>query len=359
MKSYAFTPLRAAICALFLAGPLQAAEKLPAAPADSFSIVLVPDTQAYRGAGTKGQPESSGPVTNDIFANHMRWIAANIESHKIAFVSHVGDIVDINEPAQWQVAQQCMNMIHGKVPYGISVGNHDMTSKGDSTLFQKYFPKTRFDEFDWYGGCYSGSPLGPQVSGNNANSYQLFSAGGIDFIFLHLECNAPDNVVDWANRLLETHSNRQALVTSHMGWGPRAKPLQDDEYFTGEKGRMEWVKIHGARGNSPQQLWEKCYRHHANLLAVFSGDQSRTQAYRAASRGDNGNTVHELLQDYGSGWLRIYRFHPARNVVEAFTFFPQTEELCEGTKIVPDRSAHQFQFETRLQPFVAAAIPTR
>ena len=329
--------------------PLIAAETLQPAPADSFSIVLIPDTQAYKGEGTKGSSQNTNPVTNPIFRAHTDWIAANLQRQKIAFVSHVGDIVDIDEPRQWKVAQECMDVIHGKIPYGISVGNHDMTNAGDSTLFQQYFPKSRFEQFDWYAGCYSGNPKDSKFSGNNANSFQLFTAGGIPWIFLHLECNAPDDVLEWANGVLEKHADRRALITCHMGWGPLEKPKQDDEYYTGSKGRMRWSKIHGARGNTAQQIWDKCYRKHPNLVAVFSGDQSRTQAYKAASTGDHGNVVHELLQDYGSGWLRIYRFLPLENRVQAITFNPKTEELCEGTKIVPAREEHQFEFEVPLQ----------
>lgn len=325
--------------------PIQA-EKLVDTPENSFTFVLIPDTQAYRGAGSKAQPNSTEVVTNQVFEAHTDWIAANLQRHRIAFVSHVGDIVDKNEPQQWEVARNCMDKLHGKVPYGISVGNHDMTSRGDSTLFQRYFPENRFQDFSWYGGSHAGSPTGPWVSGNNANSYQLFSAGGMDLLFLHLECNAPDDVLEWANEILSRYADRPAFITSHMGWGPRVKPKQAEEFFSGEKGRMTWHKIHGKRGNSPQQMWDKCYRKHANLVAVFSGDQSRTQAYQAQSLGDHGNIVHELLQDYGSGWLRLYRFTPdgTRVTVEAITFDPKTEELCQETKRVPDRDRHQFQF---------------
>lgn len=325
-------------------------DKLGEPPAGAFSIVAIPDTQAYKGAGTKSQPKSTDPVTNAIFEAHVRWISENLQRQRIAFVSHVGDIVDIDNDNEWKVARACMDRLHGKVPYGISVGNHDMTSKGDSSLFQKYFPASRFQEFPWYGGCFAGSSQGVQISGNNANSYQLFSVEGMNFVFLHLECNAPDDVVEWANGILEKYADRRALITSHMGWGPEAKPKQVEEFITGPKGRMQWVKIHGARGNSPQQLWEKCYRKHKNLVAVFSGDQSRTQAIHAATPGDHGNLIHEVLQDYGSGWLRLVRFVPSENRVEFITFDPRTEALCTGTKLVPQAAEHQFQIEYRMQP---------
>ncbi|MCC6508702.1 MAG: metallophosphoesterase [Pirellulaceae bacterium] len=339
----------AAIALLSLPPALKAEDKLSAAPADSFSVVLIPDTQAYLGAGTKGDSKSTAPVTNPIFDAHVSWIAANLERQQIAFVSHVGDIVDIDEPRQWKVAQECMNKLHGRVPYGISVGNHDMTSKGDSRLFQEYFPASRFREFTWYGGCFAGSKAvvttGPAVSGNNANSFQLFTAGKIDWLFLHLECNAPDDVLQWAQQAIDQYPDRKILITSHMGWGPEKKPANNDEFISGQKGRMQWIKIHGARGNTPQQMWDKFYSQQKNLIAVFTGDQSRTQAIHASTPGVHGNVIHELLQDYGSGWLRMYRFFPDQNRIQAITFQPKTEQLCQGTTLVPKIDMHQFELQ--------------
>ncbi len=345
---------RLAICMLIMTLrtldiPCQGAEQLTSAPPGTFSIVVIPDTQAYKGGGIGKSTDRNEPITNPIFQAHTSWIVKNLDRQKIAFVSHVGDIVDVNEPGQWKIARQCMDQIHGKVPYGISVGNHDMTSRGDSSLFQQYFPSERFSEFPWYGGCYTGSEAAPHLSGNNANSYQFFTACGIDFLFLHLECNAPDDVITWANETIQQHPDRRVFITTHMGWGPRFRPKSSEGFISAPKGRMEWSKIHGTRGNSPQQLWEKCYRHHPHLIAVFSGDQSRTQAYQATTLGDHGNHIHELLQDYSSGWLRLYRFFPDENRVDAITFHPSSEELCEGVKLVPDRNQHQFSLKVSLK----------
>jgi hypothetical protein len=43
---------------------LGAGEKLDPAPPDAFSIVVIPDTQAYRGRGTKAEPASTAPLSN-------------------------------------------------------------------------------------------------------------------------------------------------------------------------------------------------------------------------------------------------------------------------------------------------------
>lgn len=337
------------IWSLFVAWALamaaaQAAETvLDPAPPRSFSLVVLPDTQGYRGRGTKAEPDSTDAVTNPVFDAHTRWIVDNLASQRIVFVSHVGDIVDRNNHDQWHVARQCMDRLHGRVPYGISVGNHDMTAQGDSSLFQQYFPASRFAPFDWYGGTFGGDPQRPAVSGNNANSFQYFSAEGLDFIILHLECNAPDDVLQWANEVLARHADRRAIVTTHMDLGPIVRPRTAQGYATDPKGRMQWVKIHGPRGNSAEQMWDKCFRRHQNLLMICSGDQSRTTAQYLPSIGDGGNTVHALLSDYtSSGPLRIYRFLPQRNEIRVITYDTTRGELVDETPAVAGRENHQF-----------------
>ncbi len=318
------------------------ANQLPAAPNNTFSIVVIPDTQYYFGRGTKREPDSSDPVTNPTFDAWTDWIAANVKRQRIVFVSHVGDIVDRNTVEQWKVARRCMDRLHGTLPYGIAVGNHDMTSAGDSSLFQRFFPQSRFATFDWYGGCFENGADDSAISGNNANSVQLFEAGGMRFVALHIECNAPNNVLAWVDSVLEQHADRRAMITTHMGLGPLHKPQNPQDYFDAPKGRMQWKKCHGKRGNTPQQMWDKCFRKHRNLFLILYGDQSRTQALRQTSTGDGDNRVHELLSDYGANGLRILRFIPARNVIEVRTWDPVKRRLCETTDIVPDREQHQF-----------------
>ena len=334
--------------ALVSSDPALGAELAPA-PKGTFSIAVIPDTQHYKGRGTKGGDDDDGPLANKVFDGYTDWIAANLERQRIVFVSHVGDIVDINNREQWALARRCIDKLHGRVPYGISVGNHDMTGSGDSSLFQEFFPASRFVGFDWYGGCFE-KPTGKvSVSGNNANSVQLFEAGGMKFVVLHLECNAPDDVLQWADSVLRRHADRRAIITTHMGLGPRDKPKGSRDYFDAPKGRMTWTKRHGSRGNSPQQMWDKCFKKRANLFLICSGDQSRTQAMRRQSTGENGNTVHELLSDYGANGLRVMRFVPSADRIEVRTWNPLTGALCESTSIVKERGEHQFMLRYEMR----------
>ncbi len=324
------------------------AEELAIAPRGTFSVVVIPDTQYYEGRDTKREPDSQESVTNPTFETWTNWIAANVDRQRIVCVSHVGDIVDKNNRQQWAVARRCMDALHGKMPYGISVGNHDMTNTGDSSLFQEMFPRSRFEAFSWYGGCFTSPNRDVGISGNNANNVQLFDVADLKFVAVHLECNAPDDVLDWADSVLQKHSDRRAVVTTHMGLGPLDRPTQPSDYFDAPKGRMRWTKRHGKRGNTPQQMWDECFCKHRNLFMICCGDQSRTQALRQSSAGDRGNIVHELLSDYGTLGLRVMRFVPAKNVIEVRTWDPIRGKLCESTKIVSDRDQHQFTLKYRM-----------
>ncbi len=335
-----FSSLLAAVLVALSAAAQEAA--LGPAPEGSFTIIVIPDTQGYRGQGTKAEPKSAAPVTNVPLETDVRWIVENLQRQRIVFVSHVGDIVDRNTPNQWEVARACMDRLYKLVPHAIGVGNHDMTATGDCSQFQKYFPAARFTDYAWYAGTYRGAKA--EVFGNNANSCQLFSAGGMDFVFLHLSCNAPDEVLTWANETLRTHGKRRALITTHMGLGPLEKPKTLRDYSDAPKGRMRWKKSYGEQGNTPQQMWDKCFAKNDNLFMVFSGDQSRTQALRLFTPNERGKTVHELMSDYDPRdyWVRVNRFLPGSNRIEIYTVDSRNGQLCRGTAKQPKADQHCF-----------------
>lgn len=324
--------------------------RLTVAPAGSFTIAVIPDTQAYRGRDTKSDPTSDEDVRNPIFQTITDWIAKNCDQQKIVFVSHVGDIVDKNVPEQWAVARMCMDRIHGVIPYGVTVGNHDMVSSGDSSLFQTYFPESRFKDFGWYGGAFHPDRSEPTVSGNNANSFHRLRIEDLNFLHLNLECNAPDEVLAWANEIIASHPLHRVIITTHMDLGPIKHPTTNQGYISDPKGRMEWSKCHSKRGNTAVQMWDKCFKRNKNLFLICSGDQSRSQAMHISDRGDHGNVVHSCLSDYGSdGSLRLYRFVPKESRVDVITYNTDRHHLTQTTKLVPDERDHQFSFEYSMQ----------
>ena len=347
-----------------------AQDSLPPLPGGAFTVVVIPDTQHYVGPGTKiarrgvkfhpgmkAHPyirthselpdgQAPGEVANRYLETHIDWITGNAASQNIAFVSHVGDIVEIDRPEEWAVARSQLDRLRGVVPFGLTVGNHDMQRDGDASHFQAAFPAASFAGFDWYLESYRHDRDDQEVSANNVNSAQLFSAGGHDFVFLHLECNAPDDVLAWANDLLERYRDRHALISTHMDLGIIERPTNEAGYIHDPKGRMQWAKRHGDRGNTGQDLWEKLFRRHANVGFVFSGDQSRVTAMHLAETGDHGQVVHSLLSDYMSrGALRLVRFVPDAGRVDIVTYDTMLGRLVESMPYAPRREQHQFSID--------------
>jgi len=63
-----------------------------------FSLVIIPDTQYYSSSQNGGTPA--------IFRSQTDWIVDNMGPLSLAFVAHVGDIVDHGDtyPAEWDSA---------------------------------------------------------------------------------------------------------------------------------------------------------------------------------------------------------------------------------------------------------------
>ncbi|MBN1342014.1 MAG: metallophosphoesterase [Phycisphaerae bacterium] len=313
--------LRCLVIAQGLFACVAGAAEISPAPAGTFSVVALPDTQLY----SAEQPE--------VFYAEMQWILDNLKTQRIAFVSHLGDIVDKDVPKQWAVAKRAVAMLDGKACYGLCVGNHDMKcTKGDASLFVANFPAKRFAGRPWYVA---------QIK-DNVNSAQTFEAEGLRFVILHVECNAPDDVLKWADGVLEAHKDRRAIISTHMFLGPLERPKTKEGWHKDPKGVMRWHKCHGQAGNSSAQLWEKCFSKHRNVFLILCGDQSRTQTMHVELTGKHGNRVHACLSDYREGYLRVYRFEPSRDKIGVMTYSVTKRALCPGTTTVEDASKHQF-----------------
>ena len=150
------------------------------------------------------------------YTAQTQWIMNNRDALNIQYVAHVGDIVNVaSQIYQWDNADAAMSILETPLtnfpdglPYCPSVGNHDIQSGGITTNFNTYFGVSRFQGRGYYGGHFGS---------DNDNHFNLFSAGGMDFIVISLEYDTtPDQaVLDWADGLLKAHPNRRAIVASH------------------------------------------------------------------------------------------------------------------------------------------------
>jgi cysteine-rich repeat protein len=300
--------------------------RVAAPAADDFAIIALPDTQFYSSGLNGGSPA--------IFAAQTQWIVDQRASRDIAYVAQLGDCVQNGNnggnDSEWLAADAAISLLenplttlltHG-VPYGISVGNHDQSPFGEpvgsppensTTSYNEFFGESRFLGRSYYGGHYGA---------NNDNHYQLFSAGGMDFIAISFEYDtSPDPaVLSWADALLKTHASRRAIAHSHH------------IVNTGNPGSF------GAQG---QAIYD-ALKNNPNLFLMLSGhvcNGSPPNIQPEGLRQDTfeGRVVTSMLSDYqcdtagGNGWLRILTFRPQENEIRVETYSPWLGQYRTGS----------------------------
>jgi hypothetical protein len=284
----------------------------------SFTIVVLPDTQYYAGK----YPE--------ILDAQVGWIAAQRERARIALVAHEGDIVDEDEPVQWQRAAGSLHRLDGQVPVLLSAGNHDYRRTG-----MHIDRRTSLDAYFWPqapDGTIIGE--GTYQPGRLENSFIRLAAGGETWLVLSLEFGPRDAVLDWAGELLARYASTPAIVVTHA-------------YLDADATRFDHVSRHDqlwnphryfaddrpGAVNDGEEIWRKLIARHANVQFVLCGHALDDGTGRLISRRADGSTVHEILANFqtgalgGGGYLRIMRFSPRQRAVAVETYSPYLNQF--------------------------------
>ena len=295
---------------------------------NSFTIAVLPDTQIY----AESYPE--------VFTCQTEWIANSKDQLNIAFVLHEGDITNGNVDFQWRNASASMKVLDGVVPYAIVMGNHDMGVDGgcDSreSLFHTYFPVSRYDSLDTFGGVYE--------PGRLDSSYHLFTAGGLDWLVLAIEYLPRDPVLAWANQVVAKYPDRMVIVLVHSYMFP-------DNTLHGSSADHEWdpgdFPIAAGPGgiNNGVEMWDKLVRRHPTISLVFCGHFTASGGTaRLIGVGDKGNRVYQMLANYqalengGNGYMRLVTCYTDRGVVGVQTYSPYLDKYLTD-------SENQFEFD--------------
>ena len=263
----------------------------PAALAEKFAIVILPDTQFY-------------PETNpNIFYAQTEWIKNNRQEDKenIIYVAHLGDIINgdcASSIAEWTVADRAMETLEEvgvRVPYGILPGNHDWDpAPSPSTVICPVTARNRYngvesgyenlgfgpDRFDPLGSNY-----GNQDGVTNDNNFVLFESGGVKFIalnFAYVIGGPSETIIEWAWDMLDQNRDRKAIVTSHF-------VLEEN---TADSRREDGQTAFGPLG---QAVYDKLDEFPNFFLML--GAHRRGEAWRIEQR-DGMDDVHILLSNY-------------------------------------------------------------
>ncbi|MFN7138513.1 MAG: autotransporter-associated beta strand repeat-containing protein [Limisphaerales bacterium] len=279
-------------------------------PGRDFLIPVLPDTQNY------AREESGiGQATKEMWFAQTDWIVQNRISQNIAYVATLGDCVH-NATAHWQwrnatnamyrLEKQSTTFLVDGIPYGITVGNHDQDTHGDpdslTTYYNQYFGTAHFAGKAYYGGHFGS---------NNDNWYQLFSAGGMDFLVFSFEFGRyGSTILNWAQNVINQYPNRRIIVLTH----------------------------HAGSDNHPSSLSNQgsaiydALKVNPNFFLMLGGHVFNGSGHGEGHRTNtfNGNRVYTLVSNYqnrnngGNGLMRLMYFSPSNNVISVKTYSPWT-----------------------------------
>ena len=312
--------------------------------ASPFTIAVIPDSQNY--TDYRYQTISTPPFAIDfvdVYRHQIEYIAKNSVSRggDIAFAIHLGDNVlhHGDQEIEWELADKTISILDNTIPFCMVPGNHDYDERvrredkswafNGTSHYIKYFgnQSKHFKDKEWYKGSFN----------DGLSSWGRFSAGGIEFLFIGLELEAGDMVLEWAQNVIDQNKNIPTIVITHeylyRGYdsnNPGVHPIQTNNRYRSDSGDC----------NSAVEIWEKFISKNNQIFLVLCG-HSYNKEHGEAARTDinnDGYKVYELLSDYegrntlfkflqisdsaygGDGWLRLLKFDLEEQQIHVQTY---------------------------------------
>ena len=155
-----------------------------------FSIVWITDTQYL-------------VYEQDAYRELGEWIASQREAENICYVVGTGDIVQtFDMEYQWEEFRKFRAAFQGRIPDLYIAGNHDMRLK-DSTfgLFVDHI--------------YGEGGTEEQSYHSGQGKYELFSAGGADWLLIGMSYGYGKEESQWVKSVLDAYPDRNAILLFH------------------------------------------------------------------------------------------------------------------------------------------------
>lgn len=335
-------PTTGAAVAALEASPAQASEGARSGRFDPesprFALAVLPDTQYLFDA------DSADPAP---LRETFRYLVAERAEANIAFMTHLGDVTEHGTEEEIELAADTFRTLHGKVPYSVLAGNHDIRSstddqRGDSAYLAAFGPAR-----------YASMPTFRGASPDGYNSYHVLNAAGRAWLVLALDWRVSDKGMRWAQGVLDAHPTLPAVLTTHdIAWS-------DDD------GRAQL-------SDNGKRLWDGLIRGNDQIFLALGGHY--WPPGRTVLTNDADNDVHVHITNYqdryygGAGMIRTYGFDLVRGVIDVETFSPwflardpdrrapleaETIELTGPT----DRFSLSIDFDERFKGFAPVVPP--
>jgi hypothetical protein len=285
------------------------------------TVVVLPDTQFY----SSSHPSSLNCQT--------QWVADHRDADRVAFLTHVGDVVDRNVAAQWVNANTAMGILDAQVPdlvYGVCAGNHDYDTYPNgraATVFSSPLPPAttpmRFGPgryLNRWGSDTYGYSTATGIEG--LNHYQVFTAAGRQFLNISLEWYPRQASVEWAKGVILDHPYLPVIITTHRYLTLSPTLRVDPSYPAVDKTHPDY--------HSGADIFSELVRPNPQVFMVLCGHATRRAYLVSADDPSVGSrNVYQMMSDYqdmgsdgGQGYLRLLNFMPDQGVIHVSTYSP-------------------------------------
>ena len=296
----------------------------------AFKVVAIPDTQnmaQYAPAAMKAQEQ---------------WIVNHVSSDGIAFVTHLGDVVnDGYDTTQWSHATDALDLLDGAVPYSVCCGNHDYHNRTNrlagAAEYIARFGSSRYSGYSWYKGTHK-----------DLNHYQIFSADGRDWLHINLEYQPDGEDLMWAQRVIDAHPTLPVILSTH-----------DCLAWTGELGNTQYPDRWGAPSNGGKAMWYRFIKQNDQIFLVLNGhvyDESTGWASAHTnivnSYGHDTTLMCVNFQQVANddAHLRILEFDSSSDEINITTYDPYHDDYLTDA---PNQYTINLDFSARLGSFSA------
>ncbi|MET8824450.1 metallophosphoesterase [Streptomyces sp. NPDC004610] len=317
-----------------------------------FSLVHLTDTQYLSEGAVEQESAEERAVWEKAYGDITRWVADHQDERKISYVAHTGDIIENNirkpadEATQRQIvaemevsSEQQRILDDAGVPNGVIAGNHDNqsgTETGPDALYNRYYGPDRYEALSegWEQAEYGG----PWREGDNQNHYELFSAGGLDFVVVGLSYGVTREEAAWADSVFQRFPDRNGIVLSHDYLAPSTSPDGRGAGFSAPDGSM---------------LFKTVVQDNPNVFLILAGHEHGVGTNVKPKVGEITHGVVELLADYqfytvfadrlglteiggyrpedqlrfGSSFFRLLQFDVDRSELTVDTYSPLLDEF--------------------------------
>lgn len=306
----------------------------------SWTVVVLPDTQYYvaeiRGNKEKGFKTVSKEARaerHNMLNGMADWIVSEKDKRNIRMVVHVGDMTEKNLESEWELIRSSYRKLDDVVPYLLCVGNHDERLPEEKSRINDYF---NIGDNSLNQSIFQGT----YTPGELQNTYYILKQNSVEYLFLALEYNTREAVVEWADKVIKEHSGHHVFITVHNYMDEASRLISKD-------GRPD-PEMHISGDGDFAGIYRKLVMANPNVEFLACGHvcaaekgsrdwwfpkgyQGRlfyTNEIATGHRSDlktSGLTAHQILFNAqwinsGDGWMLLMEFLPDNKTVKVKTY---------------------------------------